>query len=82
MARLGIPAGTTVRVYNNAFRQFQETQELAVGFNYFFKGQSVKWQTDLGIYKGGNPAANGQSAADFVPGADGWLVRTQFQLAF
>jgi len=36
----------------------------------------------LSFYNGGNPAAGGQSAAGFIPGVDGWMVRTQLQFAF
>ena len=69
-------------MFNNAFRGFHESDEYAVGVNYYFKRQLVKWQTDFSIYNGGNPAAGGQSAAGFIPGVDGWMVRTQIQLAF
>lgn len=82
----GATAGTTtpltVRVVNHAFRHYQEADEVAVGVNYFFKRQLVKWQTDLSFYNGGNPAANGQSPAGFIPGVDGWMVRSQIQFAF
>src|SRR5439155_19379938 len=79
----GIPAAAgPVRLYNNAFREYQEAQEFAVGVNYYFKGHGVKWQTDLGFYNGGNPSANGQAAAGFIPGVDGWLIRSQFQVSF
>ena len=57
-------------------------QEFAVGLNYYFKGHNLKFQTDMSFYNGGNPAGGGQSAAGFIPGVDGWLVRSQFQLAF
>ena len=79
---LGVPAGTSVRLYNNAFQEFQTATELAFGFNYYFKGQQAKWTTDISFYNGGNPAANGQAAAGFIPGVDGYLVRTQIQLGF
>jgi len=46
------------------------------------KGHNMKFQTDLGFYNGGNPAAGGQSPAGFIPGVDGWLVRSQVQLAW
>jgi hypothetical protein len=77
-----VPVGTTIRVVNDAFRGYHDSQELAFGVNYFFKRQLVKWQTDFGIYHGGNPAANGQSPAGYIPGVDGWMVRTQVQFAF
>jgi hypothetical protein len=79
---LGIPAGTNVRVYNEAFRHYSEANEYAVGINYYFKGQQLKWQTDVSWYNGGNPAAGGQSPAGFIPGVDGWMVRSQIQFAF
>jgi hypothetical protein len=82
IAAMGIPAGTTVTVVNGAFRNYAEAQELAFGVNYFFKRQLVKWQTDLSFYNGGNPAAGGQSPAGFIPGVDGWMVRSQIQFAF
>ncbi len=82
VAKLGIPAGTTVAVVNGAFRNYSESQEFAVGVNYFFKRQNVKWSTDLSFYNGGNPGANGQSPAGFIPGVDGWMVRTQLQFGF
>jgi hypothetical protein len=81
-AALGIPATANVRAYNEAFRHFSEVNEYAVGINYYFKGQQLKWQTDLSWYNGGNPAAGGQSPAGFIPGVDGWMVRSQIQFAF
>lgn len=71
-----------VRVVNGAFDHFSEVNEYTVGVNYFWKRQNVKWQTDLGWYNGGNPAAGGSSAAGFITGVDGWLARTQIQLWF
>ena len=56
--------------------------EYGVGFNYYWKRQMLKWQTDFSYYQGGNPAGNGQSPAGFIAGSDGWLLRTQLQLAF
>jgi hypothetical protein len=86
-AAAGIPTAAAggpavVRVVNGAFSNFHYTQELAVGVNYYFYRQLVKWQTDLGWYTGGNPAANGQSAAGFTPGADGYMIRSQVQVAW
>ncbi len=76
-------AGTTpVRVIDGAFRNFHEADEYTVGLNYYFKGQQLKWQTDLGYYRGGNPAAGGSSPAGFIAGVDGWLFRTQIQIWF
>jgi hypothetical protein len=82
VARLGIPAGTTVRLYNGAFRHFQEADELAFGFNYYFYGHNLKWTSDISFYNGGNPAGNGQAAAGFIPGVDGYLIRSQLQINF
>ncbi|MBI1915572.1 MAG: hypothetical protein HYS12_12690 [Planctomycetes bacterium] len=84
---LGIPTAAaggpaTVRLYPNGFSRDQEAQEFAVGFNYYFKGHNMKFQTDLSFYNGGNPAGGGQSAAGFIPGVDGYLVRSQFQLGW
>jgi hypothetical protein len=72
----------SIRAYNAAFDKYQEAQEYAVGVNYYFHGQQLKWQTDVSFYQGGNPAAGGQSPAGFIPGVDGWMLRTQIQFAF
>jgi hypothetical protein len=77
----GVPGGP-VKVVNEAFTHLTDVEEYAVGFNYYFYGHDVKWQTDLSFYKGGNPAQGGQSPAGWIPGVDGWLVRSQIQLAF
>jgi hypothetical protein len=77
-----VPLGTTIRVVNGAFRHYHVAQEIAVGTNVFFYGEKVKWQTDVGLYTGGNPASNGQSPAGYIPGVNGYMVRTQVQLAF
>jgi hypothetical protein len=81
---LGVPspATTTIRVFKNDFKKFQEANEYAVCLNYFFKRNLVKWQTDLSYYNGGNPASGGQSPAGFIPGVDGWMLRTQLQFGF
>jgi hypothetical protein len=79
-AAAGGPA--TVRLYNNAFREYQEASEIAFGVNYYFKGHNLKWQSDISFYNGGNPAAGGQSPSGFIPGVDGYLIRSQIQLAF
>jgi hypothetical protein len=66
-----------------AFTHFHEANEYAVGVNYYFKRQLLKWQTDFSIYQGGNPVGTaGQSIGTFVGGLDGYGVRTQLQLAF
>jgi hypothetical protein len=77
-----VPLGTTVRVVNGAFTHYHVSQEIAVGVNVFFFGEKVKWQTDVGLYTGGNPAVNGQSPAGYLPGVDGYMVRTQVQFSF
>jgi hypothetical protein len=75
--------GGAIRVVNNAFREYQEANEYAVGINYYFYRHNVKWQTDFSVYTGdGNPAANGQSPAGFIPGVNGYMVRSQIQLQF
>jgi hypothetical protein len=79
---LGLPAGSNVLVVPGAFRTFSEAQEYAVGVNYYWKRQQAKWQLDFSIYNGGNPAGGGQSPAGFIPGVDGWMLRTQIQFAF
>jgi hypothetical protein len=71
-----------VRVINGAFRDFHEADEYTVGVNYYWKRQQVKWQTDVGVYTGGNPAGGGQSPAGFIAGSDGYLFRTQLQIFF
>ncbi len=78
-----IPAGLTrVQVNPGAFTHFHEADEYTVGVTWFFRRELVKWQTDLGLYQGGNPAGGGASAAGFIPGVDGWLLRSELQLAF
>src|SRR5439155_23475923 len=47
----GAPA--PVHVVAAAFRNFHEADEYAMGLNYYFKGQLLKWCTDLCIYRGG-----------------------------
>lgn len=73
---------TKTVVLANAFSNYHEADEFAVGLNYFFKRQLCKWQTDFSVYQGGNPAAGGQGLAGFIPGVDGWQVRTQIQVGF
>jgi hypothetical protein len=75
-------AKNTVFVIPGAFHNQHEADEWAVGVNYYFYRQLVKWQTDFSVYQGGNPASGGQSPAGYIPGVDGWLVRTQIQVAF
>ncbi len=76
------PTGTTIRIVNGAFTHDNVSQEIEMGVNVFFYGERVKWQTDVGYYSGGNPAKNGQAAAGFINGVDGYEVRTQIQFAF
>lgn len=71
-----------VRVYDRAFRTFHGASEYAAGLNYFIYGQLVKWTTDFSMYQGGNPSGSGFSSGGFIPGVDGWLLRTQLQVAF
>jgi hypothetical protein len=72
-----------VRVITGAFRQFHEANEYTVAISYYFKRHFLKWQTDFGIYDGGNPVgAGGQSVAGFISGQDGFMARTQIQLMF
>jgi hypothetical protein len=79
----GVPGVTgPVEIIQNAFRTFHQSNEYACGFNYFFYGQLVKWSSDFSVYQGGNPAAGGVSPAGYIAGVDGWMVRTQIQLAF
>jgi hypothetical protein len=73
---------TRVQVNPGAFSNFHEADEYAIGINWYFRRELLKWQTDLSLYQGGNPAGGGQSAAGFIAGEDGWLLRTQIQLAF
>jgi hypothetical protein len=77
----GVPGGP-VKVVNGAFTRDTDVREYAVGFNYSFYGHNVKLQTDLSFYRGGNPSQGGQSPTGFIPGVDGWLLRSQIQLAF
>jgi hypothetical protein len=71
-----------VHVVDGAFRQFHEANEYTIGLAYYFKRHLLKWQADLSWYEGGNPAGNGLAATGYLLGADGWLLRTQLQLAF
>jgi hypothetical protein len=77
-----LPGGTKVDAVNGAFRQFHEANEYAIGINRYWKRQQLKWQTDFSWYEGGNPAGGGVSPAGFIAGSDGWMIRTQIQLAF
>jgi hypothetical protein len=84
----GIVGGTTksglerVQINQGAFTNFHQASEYTIGVNYYWHRQLLKWQTDCGLYQGGNPAGGGVSPAGFIAGSDGWLVRTQVQLAF
>jgi hypothetical protein len=74
---------TRVQVNPGAFSNFHEANEYTVGINYFFRRQLLKWQTDFSVYQGGNPVGPvGASVGTFMPGLDGYGVRTQLQLAF
>ncbi len=72
----------SVLVIPGAFSHNHASEEYAVGLNWYFYRQLAKWQTDFSIYEGGNPAAGGQSPAGYIPGVDGWQIRSQIQLAF
>jgi hypothetical protein len=77
-----VPGVGTVDVVQGAFHNYHTAQEFAVGFNYYWFGQLLKWQTDFSVYDGGNPAGGGVSPAGFIAGSDGWMIRTQIQLWF
>ena len=78
-----ITGGTaTVATVPGAFTHYNQADEYAVGVNWFFYRELVKWQTDFSLYSGGNPASGGQSPAGFIPGVDGWMIRSQIQFAF
>jgi hypothetical protein len=79
---VGVAGTTPARIIEKAFRTYSEADEYTVGINYYFKRQQLKWQTDCGYYRGGNPASGGASPAGFIAGVDGWLLRTQIQLWF
>ncbi len=62
------------------FSNTEMANEYTLGMNWFVRRHLLKWQTDFGIYDGGNPAS--ASAAGFITNRDGYLFRTQVQLAF
>jgi hypothetical protein len=74
--------GTNVVELSDAFGRYHEADEYTIGVNYYWHGEQLKWQTDFSIYQGGNPATGGRPLAGFLPGVDGWLLRTQIQLWF
>jgi uncharacterized coiled-coil protein SlyX len=82
----GVSGGASTLIHAQvragAFSNYHDVQEYAVGVNYFFWRELVKWQTDFSIYQGGNPAGGAASPAGFIPGEDGWMIRTQIQLGF
>lgn len=71
-----------VRLYNNAFTHFRAVNEYACGLNWYLRGNTVKFQTDCSWYQGGNPAVGGQSLSGWIPGVDGWMLRSQVQFQF
>src|SRR5437660_4917722 len=71
-----------VHVVNGAFRNYHDANEYTLAVSYYFKRHQMKWQTDFSIYDGGNPAVQGGSIAGFIPGEDGFMVRSQIQLFF
>ena len=83
VAALGLPAGTKVVAGQRApSASTNRPTSTRVGVNYFFYRELVKWQTDISFYQGGNPASGGQSPAGFIPGVDGYMLRTQIQFSF
>jgi hypothetical protein len=74
--------GLQTVVFNDAFREFHQSNELQLGFNYYWRRQQLKWQSDIGYYMGGNPASGFQAASTWIPGVDGWLLRTQLTFMF
>jgi hypothetical protein len=81
-ATVVVPGVGPVRVVQGAFDTYSTVHEYALGVNWYWKRQNLKWQNDFSVYDGGNPAAGGQSAAGFIPGVDGWMIRSQVQLFF
>jgi hypothetical protein len=79
---VNVPGVGKIQAVDGAFRQFHEADEYTVGVNYYFKRQLLKWQSDFGIYRGGNPSAAGLPITGAIAGSDGWLLRTQIQLFF
>lgn len=77
-----LPGVGSVRVVNGAFRTFHEADEYTVALNRYWRGQMLKWQTDVGYYRGGNPNIGGVSPSGYIGGVDGYLIRTQIQFAF
>jgi hypothetical protein len=74
---------TRVQINPGAFSNYHLASEYDFGVNYFFRRHNLKWQTDFTLYQGGNPVgATGQSVGCFIPGLDGYGIRTQFQLLF
>ncbi len=78
---VGSVNGTPVLAYPEAFRRYGQANEFTISAAYYFRGNNVKWESDLGRYTGGNPAP-GRATTGYVPGADGWLLRTRVQLLF
>jgi hypothetical protein len=78
--QVGTVNGRPVYSFPGAFRNYSTANEYTLGVNWYFRRHLLKWQTDVGFYTGGNPAS--ASAAGFINNADGWLVRTQIQMAF
>lgn len=59
--------------------QHQHTNEIAGGFAWYIRGHHVKFNLDISWIDGvpvNSPRLN------LLPGDEGWLMRTQFQLAF
>ena len=77
-----VVAGTPTVLHPDAFSHYHAAYEYGVGFNYFWHRELLKWSTDISYYSGGNPSGGGSSPSGYTPGVDGWLLRSQIQLAF
>jgi hypothetical protein len=76
-----VPGFGAVNAYRDAFHLYSTADEYTIILAYYFHGNALKWQNDLGFYTGGNPSGS-HSSAGTVPGADGWLIRSRVQLMF
>jgi hypothetical protein len=57
----------------------QSADEVSTGFVWYIKGHNAKLTFDVS-HRDGSPLSS--SRLDILPGDEGWLYRTQFQLAF
>jgi hypothetical protein len=69
-------------IFNNAFKEYHQSNEIQAALNYYFRRQQLKWQTDIGYYTNGSPASGFQAASTWIPGVAGWLLRTQLTFMF